>query len=237
MIFFSFPTFTSLLSFMETRAEFQKLKEFYRSLMPGLTTDGWCICESMLTVRRLKKGEILHRQGAVCNQVSFVNYGLIRMYAIYDNGKEKTFDFAKEGDYTGDYRSFLLREPANTSLQALEDTEVVETTYEGLQSLYKQVPEANVIGRLVAEDLFIDMCLRTSGQGMTIDEQYRDMVERQPWLLQRVPQYLIASYLGVTPEAFSRIKARATKKSRKIPLTPTATAVQVIEHSPAKLAK
>eukprot|EP01030_Chromulinospumella_sphaerica_P010156 gene10156-9964_t len=46
------------------------------------------------------------------------------MYAVYDSGKEKTFDFAKEGDYTGDYRSFLLREPAHTSLQALEDTEL-----------------------------------------------------------------------------------------------------------------
>ena len=190
------------------------------SLMPGLTPDGWAVCESLLTVRKLKKGELLHKQGAVCNQVSFVNHGLVRMYAVYDSGKEKTFDFAKEGDYTGDYRSFLLREPANTSLQALEDTEVIETTYEGLQSLYRQVPEANVIGRLVAEDLFIDMCLRTSAQGMTIDEQYKELVARQPWLLQRVPQYLIASYLGITPEAFSRIKARATNKSKKIPLKP-----------------
>ena len=218
---------------METRAEFQKLRNFYVSLMPGLTPEGWAICESLLSLRRVKKGEIMHKEGQVCNQVSFVNHGLVRMYAVYENGREKTFDFAKEGDYTGDYRSFLLREPSHTALQALEDTEVVETTYDGLQSLYRQVPEANVIGRLVAEDLFIDMCLRSSAQaGSNIDKQYKDLVERQPWLLQRVPQYLIASYLGITPEALSRIKARATKRSKKIPLNPA-----ILEQGVAKQAQ
>lgn len=217
---------------METRAEFQKLREFYRSLVPGLTEAGWAVCESVLTVRRLKKGEILHRQGTICNQVSFVNYGLVRMFAQYENGKERTFDFAREGDYTGDYRSFLLREPAHTSLQALEDTELVETTYDGLQSIYRQVPEANAIGRLVAEELFIDMCFRSSAQGMTIDEQFKALMDREPWLLQRVPQYLIASYLGITPEAFSRIKARTSKKSKKIPLKPT-----ILEQGVAKQAQ
>lgn len=206
---------------METRAEFKRLREFYMSLMPGLTVEGWAICESLLSVRRLKKGEILHRQGFVCNYVSFVNQGLVRMFAVHDNGKEKTFDFAREGDYTSDYRSFLLREPSHTALQALEATEVVETSYEGLQSLYRQVPEANVIGRLVAEELFIDMCLRSSAQAASnIDQLYKDLVEKEPWLTQRVPQYMIASYLGVTPEALSRIKARNTHKSKKIPLKP-----------------
>lgn len=205
---------------METRPEFQQLRNFYRSLMPGLTDEGWAICESVLHIRQLKKGDILLRQGTICQNVSFLNRGLMRMYSSGDSGREHIIEFFREGEYTSDYRSFLLREPSLTSLQALEDTELIETSYDDLQMIYKRVPEANAIGRLVAEQMFIEMCLRSSGQVKTIDEQYKLLMEQQPWLLQRVPQYMIASYLGVTPEAFSRIKARTTKKSKKIPLKP-----------------
>jgi len=205
---------------MATPVQYQKLREYYTSLMPDLTEEAWAICESALSVRTLKKGELLLRQGVVCNYVSFINHGLLRMFYPLED-KEKVVEFFKEDSYTGDYRSFLLREPAMTSIQALEETEVVETTYDGLQTIYKKVPESNMIGRLIAENLFIDMCLRTGAQaGDSIEQQYRSLIADKPWLVQRVPQYMIASYLGVTPEALSRIKARAGKKAKKIPFTP-----------------
>jgi CRP-like cAMP-binding protein len=183
-----------------------------------MTEEGWQICESVLNVRTIKKGGLLLRQGSISNQVSFINHGLLRMYTTVD-GRDKVTQFFKEGDYTGDYRSFLLREPANTSIQALEDTELVETKFDDLQMVYKKVPEANLIGRLVAEDLFIDICRRTSAQvSDSIEAQYNSLANEKPWLLQRVPQYMIASYLGVTPEALSRIKARAGRKVRKLEL-------------------
>lgn len=207
---------------MDTPLHFQKLRSYYLSLMPGLSPAGWQICQSVLHIRRVKKGELLLRQGAVCHNVSFLNHGLMRMYSTGDNGREHVVEFFREGEYTSDYRSFLLREPSLTSIQALEDTELIETSYDDLQMIYRQVPEANAIGRLVAEQMFIEVCLRSSGKGASdIDQQYRNLMLHKPWLMQRVPQYMIASYLGVTPEAFSRIKARATKKAKNIPLTPT----------------
>lgn len=200
---------------MKTPAAYLKLKEFYLQLMPALSEDDWAICEQHLRVRTLKKGELLQPRGTVCSHVSFVNYGLVRMYYLND-GKEKVTDFFREGEYTCDYRSFLLREPALSEVQVLEDTEVVETSYEGLQTIYREVPLANTLGRLIAEKLFIDVCNRSETQANdTLDQQYQNLIDHKPWLIQRVPQYMIASYLGITPEALSRIKARVNKKARK----------------------
>ncbi|MES2703406.1 MAG: Crp/Fnr family transcriptional regulator [Bacteroidota bacterium] len=197
---------------MPTPEKFQKLREYYNYLLPTMTGDSWQICESVLTVRKLKKGDLLLKEGDVCKYVSFMNYGLVRMYQLID-GKEKIIRFFNERTYVADYNSFLTREPALTYLQAMEDTEVAETSYEGLQMLYKEVPEANMLGRLVAEELFIDMCRRnTKDLCGSLEQQYNILVEQQPWMLQRVPQYMIASYLGITPEALSRIKARVSKR-------------------------
>ena len=186
--------------------------------MPGLTQENWAVCEHVMRLRTIKKREYLVRQGQICHYVSFINHGLLRMYYLVD-GKERITEFFKEEAYCSDYRSFLMREPALTSIQAMEDTEVVDIAYEDLQLLYTQIPEANIIGRLVAEELFIDVCKRTTSQASDdLGQQYTDLVNEKPWLLQRVPQYMIASYLGITPEALSRTKARMGRKQPKAAL-------------------
>ncbi len=193
-----------------------QLKAYYQSLMPDLTEEGWAICESKLTVRKFKKGAMIVKEGEICKHVSFVNFGLVRMYHLVD-GKEKIVMFCNENNYTADYRSFLMQEPALTYLQAIEDTEIVDTSFAGLQEIYQRVPEANFLGRRIAEELFIDMCRRTtSDANETIDERYNNLIDQQPWLLQRVPQYMIASYLGITPQALSRIKRRIKTTSYQL---------------------
>lgn len=202
------------ISVMPVTEKFQKLRTFYKSLLPSLTDDGWQICEDVLTVRTLKKGELLLSEGNVCRNVSFVNHGLLYMYHLVD-GKEKIAMFCNEMNYMSDYRSFLQQEPSLTYIRALEDTEVVETDYDSLQMLYKKVPEANLLGRLIAEELFIDICSRTTADvNENINQRYNHLLKQKPWLAQRVPQYMIASYLGITPEALSRIKSRSVKKKR-----------------------
>ena len=197
---------------MENSGKHHKIKAYYTGLLPTLTEDSWKICESLLSTRTIKKGEYLLREGQVCNHVSFINHGLLKIYYVVD-GKEKIVEFFKELTYCCDYASFLMRAPAETSVKALEETEVVEINYEGLQHLYNLVPEANVIGRRIAENLFMDKC-RNSSTNVTesVESKYQKVLTETPWLIQRVPQYMIASYLGITPEALSRIKARSSKK-------------------------
>lgn len=194
---------------MSTDSRFRQLRSFYEYLVPTLTEENWLKCEKRLTYRKVKKGQFLLREGQVCNQISFVNSGIIRMYYIIE-GKDKNLCFFNENTYVSDYNSFLTRKPSTLYLEALEDSEVVETSYENLQLLYEEIPaEANKLGRLVAESLFIEMHLGTESLNKeSIEERYLRLVAEEGWLLQRVPQYMIASYLGITPEALSRVKAR-----------------------------
>jgi len=199
---------------MDIAEKYQKLRMFYKQLLPSLTEDSWEICGSVLSIRTLKKGELLLTEGNVCRHVSFVNHGLLSMYYLRE-GKEKRVMFCNEMNYMSDYKSFLLQELSETYIKAIEDTELVETDYDGLQMLYKKVPEANLLGRLIAEELFIDICKRTSAEANeTINQRYNNLLKEKPWLAQRVPQYMIASYLGITPEALSRIKSRTVKKKK-----------------------
>ena len=192
-------------------ARFQPLKAYYKTIIPHLTEAEWDKIEQTLTVRNLKKREYLVKEGMVCNQVSFIIKGLVRMYFVVD-GRECILGFCNENRYISDYQSFLTRKPAQVFLQVLEDTEVVETHFDALQEHYRTLPQANILGRLIAESLFLmvfDGELANAKD--SIEARYNRIVEETPWLLQRVPQYMIASYLGITPEALSRIKARNRK--------------------------
>ena len=141
---------------MYTTNKFQQLKAFYQFLVPTLSEASWERCEQVLQVRSFKKGEMIQKEGTVSNYVSFINYGLVRMYYRAD-GREKVVCFFNENNYVSDYMSFLTRNPARINIQAMEDTELIETSYEQLQLLYRDVPEANLLGRMIAEQLFIKM--------------------------------------------------------------------------------
>jgi CRP-like cAMP-binding protein len=200
---------------MDTSEKFLKLKAYYQALVPGMSPESWDITENVLSVRTFKKGEFIVKEGSICKNVSFINSGLIRMYYTF-NGKEKIISFCNENNYISDYQSFLTRMPALSNVQALEPTEVVDTSYDDLQMLYNRVPEANYMGRMIAEKLFLEMCEAShTVVKESLLQRYRQLIAEQPWLMQRVPQYMIASLLGITPEALSRIKSRvhSTKKT------------------------
>jgi CRP-like cAMP-binding protein len=202
----------TILYFMEHTEHLSSLKAYYKQLVPTMTEESWQVVARIATIRKVKKGEYLVREGEVCDHVSFINYGLVRMFHIVD-GREKIIAFTNEFNYASEYQSFLTRKPANSFLQAMEATEVVDISFAHLQMLYREVPEANQLGRLIAENLFLMMCDMSRAEiHNSITGRYQQLVEDMPWLPQRVPQYMIASYLGITPEAFSRIKAKASKQ-------------------------
>jgi CRP-like cAMP-binding protein len=199
--------------------KFQKLKSFYLQLFPEMTDENWDKCAAMLKIRKIKKRDYYLKVGEVCNTVAFVNSGLVRMYYELDD-KEKIICFIGEHQYVSEYQSFLTRHPSMIYIQALEDLELVETSYQDLQHLYSTMPEANIIGRLIAEQLFVNINATGLLERMeSIEQRYLRLIEEQPELLQKVPQYMIASYLGITPEAFSRVKARMNKDKKPASLS------------------
>ena len=201
---------------MIDNSKFEPLRAYYKQILPTMSPEAWELAQSLLTVRTVKKRDFVIKEGEVCNFIAFVNYGSVRMYHLIE-GREKIMSFCNETCYISEYQSFLTRRPAQVSIQALENTELVETSYEGLQLLYQKVPEANILGRLIAEQLFLmlfDGSLMVIKE--SIEQRYNKLINEQPWLMQRVPQYMIASFLGITPEALSRIKARAVKQKQPV---------------------
>jgi CRP-like cAMP-binding protein len=180
--------------------------------MPQLQEEEWDYLQQMLTFQSLKKGDLLTRRGEVCKQVSFINKGLLRMYYGVD-GKEISTAFVPENNYLAQYDSFLTRQPSAGDIDALEDCELINLSYENVQMLYQEKPVFQIFGRKVAEMLFIMISLQTTNLlTLTPEERYKDVLENQPFIIQRVPQYMIASYIGITPEHLSRIRRKMTAK-------------------------
>lgn len=193
--------------------QYASVMNFIKSLIPELDEETWHSFAEKISVRNLSKGEVMLRPGNVCNHVSYMNYGLIRSYYLVD-GKEMITAFFPEDCYFSDYESFLTRKPAVMYSEAIEATEVVDITYDDLQWLYSTYPQCERVGRLVAEDLFVHLSTRNMSFLMETPEQrYLRFLDEYASMVQRIPQYMIASYLGITPEALSRIRSRMSKKS------------------------
>ncbi|MFN3342752.1 MAG: Crp/Fnr family transcriptional regulator [Flavobacteriales bacterium] len=191
------------------------LKAYYQQLNPFMTEEDWHFFQSVQRVRRVKKGEMIIKPGEVCNHVSFVAEGLVR-YFYFNEGKEITADFCPENCYTSEYCSFLTRRPTMDYLEALEDSVLVEMDYEGMQSLYSRGALFERMGRLIAEGLFISLSTRNSTlMTKSPEDRYNEFFESHPQMFQRVPLYMIASYLGITPETLSRIRKRLTEKAKQ----------------------
>lgn len=191
---------------------FAQIHKYYHALIPGLTEQAWQMIQGKFTFQYLKKGELLARNGEICRQVSFINKGLLRMFYLVD-GKEICTGFGKENEYLAQYDSFLTKQPSAGNIDALEDCELINLSYDNMHALYEEEPVFQVFGRRIAELLFI--MISTQKKQLLIlkpEERYNYVLVNQAFIIQRVPQYMIASYIGITPEHLSRIRKKMTVK-------------------------
>lgn len=193
--------------------EYTPLRKFAQQLMEFSETE-WRAHRDLLTRRFLKKGEFLSQAGEISNYVSFINRGSLRVYMeISEQEISKHFFFDHE--YASDYASFLTRTPGLLNIKALEDTELMELSYENVQMLYERYPVWQKYGRLIAEKLYIQVANRTQELLLrTPEEMYIRLIEAQSPIIARIPQHYIASYLGIQPESLSRIRKRIMEFKR-----------------------
>lgn len=157
----------------------------------------------------LRKKEYLLKEGQVCNAGYFVVKGCMRMYFIQENGTEQTTQFAIEYWWMSDYFSYSVQQPSRYHIQTVENTEVLAITKESFKELYKAIPALESYSRQMAERAYGAAQHRFySIYGMSAEERYRTFVEKYPAFVQRVPQYLLASLLGFTPEFLSKLRAK-----------------------------
>ena len=150
--------------------------------------------------------------GAIENHISFIQQGTVRLFIPKpDRDKEITFGFCFENQFVSAYDSFLLQKPSSHSLQALVKTTILSISYSDLQLVYEQTAIGNLIGRLTAENLFITKSKRLESLlDQTAEERYLSIFKERPQLLKEIPLKYISSYIGVTPQALSRIRKRIT---------------------------
>lgn len=164
--------------------------------------------------KKIKRREIVSRPGIVPNEIFFINKGLIRVIVIDNDGTEHSLHFALENQFIADYSAFLLKQPSLYTLQAEEDSDVVVLPRAAIDWGYKNLKQGDRLGRLIAEFYFIYQDNRLKNlYARTPKERYDSITQVFPHIHNRVPQHMIASYLGITPVHLSRLKKAGYKKS------------------------
>jgi CRP-like cAMP-binding protein len=168
---------------------------------------------SQTVVKTFKRQEILSRPNAIPNEVFFINKGLIRVLITDHEGTEHTIHFALENQFIADYSNFIQKQPSIYSLQALEETQVVVLPRTAIEWGYQNLTDGQKMGRLIAEFYFIYQDDRIKNMYVrTPKQRYDSITEVFPNIHNRVPQHLIASYLGITPIHLSRLKKAEIEK-------------------------
>lgn len=159
----------------------------------------------------LKKGEFLLQEGEINRYIAFITKGLVR-YFVRKNEEESTFEFTAENEFVADYQSFRHLTPSVQNIQAIEDCELLIIEKKDVDRIFQDTEFGDRLGRSIIEHRFDIMVNQLLSIYMHNPEQrYLNFQKNYFSLNQRIPQYLIASYVGVKPESLSRIRKRAVK--------------------------
>lgn len=143
----------------------------------------------------------------------FLEKGLLRAYRIID-GKDVTFFFFAPGEFAVDYESFLTESKSQLFFESLVDVNYTAFTKSRIKALYDLYPAFERVGRLMAEKAYLSATMRLKEfQAEPLEERYLKLLNHNPALFQQVPQYHIASYLGVSPQSLSRVRAKLQNKN------------------------
>ncbi|HQW68374.1 MAG TPA: Crp/Fnr family transcriptional regulator [Flavobacterium sp.] len=178
-----------------------------------LTPEEALLFLSKTEVKTYKAKTIIVNAGEISQYSYFVNSGLLRSFNINDNIVEHVLSFACEGWWIGDMYSLLSQKPGNLFIEVLEDAQVVLLSKENQEILYQQIPKLERFFRILTENSLIAHQERLMDNlSLSAEERFEKFCKRYPTVIQRVPQKQIASYIGVTPEFFSKMKSRLLKK-------------------------
>ncbi|RYU90852.1 Crp/Fnr family transcriptional regulator [Mucilaginibacter terrigena] len=164
--------------------------------------------------RKINKGDFFNMQSMVCNDLGLIVKGIFRIYYRDPETKEdKNIFFFSENQFVVSFRSFVSRNPCWYFIEAMEDSEIFFISYKDLNSLYETHPNWAIFGRLLAELFFVIAQTRTEEFIFFSHEQrYTRLLGEHPDIIERIPAYHIASYLGITNPSLSRIRKRVESK-------------------------
>lgn len=178
-----------------------------------LTTEEEALFLSKTETKHYKAKTILLSSGEICKHSYFVNSGILRSFNINDNIVEHVLNFACEGWWISDMYSYITQKPGDLFIEVLEDAEVVLLSKENQEILYQEIPKLERFFRILIEKSLVANQERLMNNlSLSAEERFEKFCTKYPTLIQKVPQKQIASFIGVTPEFFSKMKAKMLRK-------------------------
>lgn len=185
----------------------------YLSSKITLSPEEVALIRSVCTVKKLKKKQYLLHEGDVWKYNAFVAAGFLRTFSIDEKGAEHIMNFSPEDYWTGDRASLTTGTPSRFNIDAIEDSSVVLIADQDFQKLCKQIPQLNDLVNAILHKSFIVSQDRIHASiSLSAEEKYTHFLHKFPGIANRIPQHMIASYIGVTPETLTRIRRNNLKK-------------------------
>ncbi|MBE9583246.1 Crp/Fnr family transcriptional regulator [Mucilaginibacter sp. JRF] len=179
----------------------------------ALTDDDREKIASYFVPKKLRRKQYLLQEGDVCKNLTFVAKGLLRTYNVDEKGDEHMSVFGWEGWWISDFNSFLTGEKSVFNIDAIENSELLLISQSDYEALTLAVPVMDRYFRILYQNSLVTKERRLmSAVTYTAEEKYLKLIESNPQIIQRIPQNLIASYLGIAPETLSRIKKNLALK-------------------------
>jgi CRP-like cAMP-binding protein len=191
---------------------FQSLLDYINAVVP-LTKKEETTLLTYVTKRKYLKGQFILQQGDIAQQECFIVSGCTKMFHSDHSGQEHIILFAIENWWTSDIGSFISQTPADFNVQCIEDTELIQFSYHNIEALFEAIPKLERFFRKIIEKAFVATQKRiVRNFSLSAKERYVIFRDTYPELEQRIPQYMIASYLGITKEFFSKMKRQLLKE-------------------------
>jgi CRP-like cAMP-binding protein len=162
--------------------------------------------------KKLRKRQYFLQEGDVCKYIGFIVKGSARTFTVDDKGHENILKLSLENWWLADFESFYLLTPSRFNIEALEDLEVLQSTNAQIEEFLKHIPAFAAMANVISQNYTIANQKRMqAAMSYTAEERYEDLMSNYPQFIQRFPQNMIASYLGLSPETLSRLRKNSLK--------------------------
>ncbi|MBO9203908.1 MULTISPECIES: Crp/Fnr family transcriptional regulator [Niastella] len=170
------------------------------------------VIKEVFVPKKLKKRQFFLQEGEVCKYAAFIVKGAMRQYRVDDKGVEHILRLSIENWWVSDRESYIMLTPSRYNIDAWEDCELLTLTRADFLGSLSAIPAINEMTKKMDDNFAIATQRRVSSISLSAEERYAELVQTYPEFLQRFPQHLIASYLGISRETLSRLRSHAAKK-------------------------